>query len=264
MDVSFMATDLKKADPDRYLLSLFSPMASRPALWALFLFNHEIVRTRSVVSDTRLGLIRLQWWRDEIAKIYAGGDGGQIPILSTMAPVIHAQAVPQELFETLIYAREFDLEDVAPASVEGLRHYADFTTTPLNKIALRIVGEEATDAEIQAVSSNFGLIEVVRSVPLMLAEGRCYLPEDLLVKKNLTPKKIMDFNHKAEIIDVIKTLIKGIEPCRKPDSRFLKISQTMMHSYLNKLSKNDFDVFSAESQIPPSFLALRLWLSSLL
>ncbi|PZQ44035.1 MAG: phytoene/squalene synthetase, partial [Micavibrio aeruginosavorus] len=176
MDAPFLAADLKKADPDRYLLSLFAPRAVRPELWALFSFNAELVKTRSMVSNTQLGLIRLQWWRDEINKIYDGGDGGQIPQLSTLAPLIHRGDLPHEWFEALLYAREFDLEDVAPASAEGLKNYCDFTTTPLNQLMLKIVKEEALIDEIRQISTNFGLCETMRRVPLLLSQRRNLLP----------------------------------------------------------------------------------------
>lgn len=261
MDASFLATDLKKADPDRYLLSLFVPAKARAALWSLFLFNHELVRTRSMVTDTTIGLIRLQWWRDEIAKLYAGGDGGKVPILSTLASAIHAQNLPQEWFESLIYAREFDLENLAPASWEGLRNYADFTTTPLNRLALKIIDEEAKDDEIRQVSLNFGLLEAIRSVPFMLAEGRCLLPEAWFEAKSLSSQKAIDFNHEKEIVNMVQQAHSLIESYRKPKSRFLVIQQRMTFIYLDKIQKFEFDVFRSEVHVPPAFLALRLLLS---
>ena len=261
MDAHFLAADLKKADPDRFLLSLFASREHRPALWALFLLNHEIAKTRAVVSDTNLGHIRLQWWRDGLTNIYQGGNGGNIPVLSTLAPVIHAQTLPQEWFESLIYAREFDLEDVAPASLDGLRAYADFTTTPLNRLALKIVGQDASEGEITQISTNFGLIEAVRAVPLMLRQRRCLLPDDLLRAKNLSPQKIWDFNHKEEIVEIVEKILECVTPYRNPESRFLKIQQAMTLIYLNKIRKIDFDVFSVAMQVPPALFALRLTLT---
>jgi NADH dehydrogenase [ubiquinone] 1 alpha subcomplex assembly factor 6 len=258
MDAAFLAADLRRADPDRHLLSLFYPAPVRMPLQALFLLNHEIARTRSMVTDTNLGLIRLQWWRDEIAKIYAGKDSGQIPVLSTLAPAIGQGKLPFELFETLLFAREFDLEDVAPATFDGLRNYADFTTTPLNQLALKIVGEDAPIDEIRHISTNFGLFEVMRSVPYMLSQARCYLPQDHLTAKNLTPRKIIDFNHQKEISDIVKEISALIAPYRKPISRLLDRHQRMMLIYLKNLAKNKFDVFSADFQVPPPLLALRL------
>ncbi len=255
---SFLASDLKKSDPDRYLLSLFAPAAVRPALWVLFLFNHELVRNRSMVSETRLGLIRLQWWRDELTKIYDGGAGGQIPILSTLAPLIHNGTLPFEYFEALLYAREFDLEDVAPANFEGLKNYCDFTTTPLSRLALKIVGESANDDEIRQISTNFGLFEAIRNVPLLLSQGRCLLPQDMLNEKNLTSKKIIDFNYKTEIVEILQLMHAKIESYRKPDSAYLSRMQRMTFIYLDRFEKNGMNVFMPIMQTPPPFLALRM------
>lgn len=258
MPASFLGPDLKKADPDRYLLSLFAPQAVRSVLWALFLFNHELVRNRSMVSETRLGLIRLQWWRDELAKIYDGGAGGQIPILSTLAPLIHNGTLPFEHFEALLYAREFDLEDVAPSNFEGLKNYCDFTTTPLNQLALKIIGESAEIDEIRQISMNFGLLEAIRSVPLLLAQGRCLIPQNMLNKKNLTPKKIIDFNYKTEIIEILQLMRAQIESYRKPDSIYLSRMQRITSIYLDRFEKNGMNIFLPIMQTPPPFLALRM------
>lgn len=258
MTASFLAAELKKCDPDRYLLSLFAPLAARPALWALFLLKHEIARTRAMVSNTQLGLIRLQWWRDEIAKIYQGGGGGEIPILSTIAPAIRERGLPQDLFDTLIFAHEFDLEDMAPENFDGLRHYADFTTTPLNKLALKIIGEAASDEEIRHISMNQGLLGILRNVPLHLSERRCYLPRALLGEKNLTPERVMDFNHKQDVIGIVEHIASAIAPFRKPESRWLALLQRSTSMRLNKIRKLHFDVFDAKMQTPPAFVALRL------
>ncbi len=232
----------------------------RAVLIALFALNYEIARTREVVTDTRLGHIRLQWWRDEIAKIYDGGACGEIPALSTLAPLIHGGILSREYFDDLLYAREFDLEDAAPSSVDGLRNYAAFTVGPLNRLALEIIGEKADEAEIRHISTVFGLFQAIRSVPLMLARGQCLLPADMLARKNLTPQKIIDFNCKQEIVDVIEELIRGIESYRKPGNRFLALQQRQALIWLEYIKKNDFDVFSARAQLSPPFLALRLWL----
>src|SRR5512135_1463257 len=59
-------------DHDRYLTCLFAPDDRREALFAIFAFNHEVAKTREVVREPILGQIRLQWWRDSIAALYAG------------------------------------------------------------------------------------------------------------------------------------------------------------------------------------------------
>ncbi len=256
MGQTFLSADLRRLDYDRYLLSLFVPEAKRDAVQALFLFDHEIARTRSMVTDTNLGLIRLQWWRDEIARLYAGGDGGEIPILSTMAPLIHQQALPQDLFDHLIYAHEFDLEDVQPETMAGLRHYADFTTTPINRLALKMMGESAEDVEIGMISLNFGLIRLIRDVPLCLKENHCLLPKDHFNFQRSLKEKDGNIN---ELKGAIESVLSTIDSYRKPKNKFLAIQQRMTQIYLNKFNKLNFDLFDPRWSHPPAFFALRLW-----
>ncbi len=263
MDTAFLGAELRAKDPDRFLLSLFMPRPRRAAIQALFLLRYEISRTRDMVTDTNLGLIRLQWWRDEIARIYDGRGCGEIPILSTLAPAIRAQDIPQDWFNTLIYAHEFDLEDVAPETVEGLWKYADFTATPVTQIAMKILGETADPAQIQKISQNSAILEIIRSVPLMLSRHRCLLPRDMLALKNLSPQKIIDFNYKTEILEIVKTIVLTVQPYRKPKTRYLKYFQKMNNIYLKQIIKNDFDVFASSVQVQPAFMAVRMALPAL-
>ncbi len=258
MPLSYCANLVRQHDPNRFLLTLLMPTQKRESLWALFALNWDIARTRAMVTDTHLGLIRLQWWRDEIHKIYNGGTGGEVPALSTLAPVIHQQNIPQDWFDNLIYAREFDLEDVAPSTMEGLWNYLDFTTTPLTRISLKILGETAEEDEIRAISQNYALFEYIRGVPLMLSRGCCLIPQDLLADHGLTSQKIIDFNHQKQVVKILKIIEMRVSPYRKPSTLLLKKMQRMTAIYMNHLKRNHFDVFSPMGQAQPAFLALRL------
>src|SRR5690606_27697757 len=130
--------------------TLYMPPRVRPALWALYAFNYEIARTREVVTDTTLGLIRLQWWRDAVGGIFEGGAPEGNPVLAELAQAVAAHGLPREPFNNLVYAREFDLEDLQPAHMEGLLNYAAYTSAPLMELGLRcagsVGGEEGSDA----------------------------------------------------------------------------------------------------------------------
>ncbi len=262
MTNQFLGDALKKVDYDAYLLALFMPVKTREALWALFLLNHEVAKTRDMVTDTNLGFIRLQWWRDEIAKIYRHEPCGNIPVLSTLAPIIYQQNIPQTWFDDVLYAREFDLQGVAPANWMGLCNYAEFITAPLVRIALKIMGEDANEDEIRLISRNYGLQKIIRGVPYALSRGQNYLPEDMLNDMGLSSQKIIDYNHKEQIVEVIKTLFSHLGEQKRPKNKFLYMMQKITDIHLNKIRKNQFDVFLPVMHVLPSFFALRLWLAS--
>ena len=109
-ELTYCGKLVKEQDPDRFLISLFMPADKRADLWALFALNYEIAKTREVVTDTTLGLIRLQWWKDAIKSICEGREPPQNEILPDLASAIQTYHLPYEAFEKLITAREFDLE----------------------------------------------------------------------------------------------------------------------------------------------------------
>src|SRR3982750_3043368 len=105
------------------------PMATCPTadrregLFALYAFNHEVAKTREVVSEPILGQIRLQWWRDGIAAAYEGSPPRHA-VLDPLAEAGARHALSRDRFDTLIEARETDLTGEPPADRAALLAYA--------------------------------------------------------------------------------------------------------------------------------------------
>ena len=266
MTLTYCAKLIRQQDSDRYLLSLFAPPAQREALWALYAFNVEISKTRYVVSETQIGHIRLQWWRDAINEIYAGQSPRAHYVLKPLAEAIKTYDLPQQWFNDLIYAREFDLEGLAPDSLEGLLKYCAGVNAPLVHLTLKILNEPCNDTVVVGISSYYGLIGTLRAVPYMLSNEMVMIPQDVLRNNNLTSKKLIDFNKKAEIPQCIKSVFEAYEGlrydgCGQISSKFVRKMMKLTHIYERQIVQNDYDVFCPQVQMPPKFLALRLWLS---
>lgn len=246
-------------DPDRFLLSMFAPTDRREALWALFAFNYEIAKTREVVSETQLGLVRLQWWREAIGKIYETGEVLEHEILKALSVAIKTYELPRENFDTLVYAREFDLENVSPATLDGLLNYADFTSTPLMTLALLICGDEPDMEPVAAVAVNYALAGILRSVRLHAAQRRCYLPDDLMKEHGVNLTQLFDFGKeepglKSVVRNVAAHQVRDI----RPTSRFLKGTQVLSGIYMRQIRGLNYDVWGPKIAISPAFKVLRL------
>lgn len=263
-DLPYCGQLVKAQDPDRFLLSMFAPPDRRPALWALYAFNHEIARTREVVSETGLGLIRLQWWRDEIAKIYTGAPASDHEILRPLAEAVKAYALRRESFDVLLYAREFDLEDVRPANLEGLLNYADFTSTPLMRLALYICGGPAlAESEpAQPVAVNYALAGILRAVPFHARQRRCLLPEDLMEKHGQGLSALFDMKPAAGLPEIVKVVcgqkVEGI----KCGDRLLRATNALALLYLDQIRRLGHDVFSPKLLLPPPLKTLKILLAA--
>lgn len=173
---------VKDYDYDRYLISLCAPKAVQKYIWALLAFNYEISKTREIVTETQLGLIRLQWWREEIDKIYTGQVFKDNQILPALAEAIKEKELSKDSLETLLYAREFDLEDVAPENLEGLVSYADFTNTPLLTLMAQICGHDIDAEVLKHLGCAYGLIGVMRAIPFHATQSRSFLPSSLTME----------------------------------------------------------------------------------
>lgn len=267
MPLTYCGNIVRQQDSDRFLLSLFAPAKHRAALWALFAFNIEIAKTRYVVSETTIGQIRLQWWREAIAEIYDGKVARAHEVVSALAQVIKAYDLPQEWFNDLIYAREFDLEGLAPETFDGLMKYCEMTHAPLLRMVSKILGYEINDTDVVDSAIYYSFIGTVRSVPYMLSQGFVLLPKDVLSEFSLNPKNLIDFNKKEEIHQIIKELFSRYDKFRNGDfqrnkSKFLRKVNRMTFLYEKQIKSLDGDVFNDRLHITPKFMALRLWIGA--
>ncbi len=238
-----------------------APAKVKPALWALYAFNYEIAKTREVVSETTTGLIRLTWWREAIDEIYTGKSVRQHQVVQPLAQAIRTYDLPQSHFDTLIFAREFDVEDRSPATLEGFFHYADYTTTPLTDLSLRIIGAAQDEALTRAASIRYASAGLLRSVPYMLTQRRCYLPESVMALHGTSSQKMFDFRQTQQLPEVIQEIISVLPTVSKSSSRFLNSMNTLTDLYLAQIEKTGFDVFSPALIAPPPLKALRVWLA---
>src|SRR4051794_28190129 len=90
---------VRRHDRDRFLTALFAPAARREALFALYAFNFEVAKTREVVSEPMLGQIRLQWWREAVDEIFAGGRVRSHEVVQPLAEAIRGGRLSRTHFD---------------------------------------------------------------------------------------------------------------------------------------------------------------------
>ncbi|HRQ61674.1 MAG TPA: squalene/phytoene synthase family protein, partial [Alphaproteobacteria bacterium] len=192
--------------------------------------------------------------------IYADGKVPEHEVLQPLAQAITGRRLTQEHFDKLIYAREFDLEDVMPTTVEGLINYADFTSTPLMNLALEVMGENPAQYAVQPVAVNYALAGILRAVPFFAAQRRCLLPENLMVKYGV--KKLYELKPQGDLPAVIRDVAEQFVPGLKPAQPFLKLSDTLAGMEMRRLKACGFNPFRPTLRKPLPFKALRLFLSN--
>lgn len=251
-------------DPDRYLLSMFYPPEVRAHLWSLYAFNHEIAKTREVVTDTNIGLIRLQWWRDALGDFFEKNEVKKHDVMTGLAAVIWRYNLQRDVFDHLIYAREFDLEDRQPGSLEGLCNYVDYTHTPLLRMAVIVAGEDPDDPALQPVAMAYALAGLIRAVPYHMSQSRCFMPEDLMRRAGINFGTLQIGQSKDDFIPVITAVRDKAEDLLRQahqtkQGRMVRLHRVMTEQYLNKIKRLHDNCYDVRLSAPPVLRAIALW-----
>jgi phytoene synthase len=203
-DADFCADQVRRFDHDRWLAALFAPAEARRGMLALLAFNLELARTREQVSEPMLGEIRLQWWRETIAGVFAGKPRQQ-PIAKELAAAVAGYGPAHYHFERLIDARTQDLYEAPPADLAALEAYADATAASLSNLCLTVlgVGDSESFAAARSAAIAWALVGLARAVPFHATLRRVHLPADLLTAQGASAEDVIHGRKPAAIRQVI-------------------------------------------------------------
>ncbi len=179
---SYCEQEVRDADKDRFLATLFAPAAYRPPLFALYAFNIEIARVAEIVSQPMPGEIRLQWWR-EVLEGERAGEAAAHPVASALLETKRHHQLPPAPFAELIEARITEIYDDPLATEHDLETHAARSGATLFLLAARILND-GRDPPIEALAGHAGiayaLTGLLRAFPHDVARGKVYLPTELL------------------------------------------------------------------------------------
>ncbi len=182
----------REGDPDRSLAALFAPPEARAALFALYAFNVELARIAEQVSEPDLGAIRLQWWREALERSAKGWITGH-PVGDAFGAIMRRRGLSPRHIAALIDARNFDIAERIMLDWPALEAYLRDTATALFFLAAEIVGAQGKTLERASQSAGlaYGLVGLMRALPIHAAQGRVYLPVDALVRHGTSPEDIL-------------------------------------------------------------------------
>ncbi len=206
--LSHCAAAVRQEDHDRFLTALFAPDGAREDLFALYAFNFEIASTREKVSEALIGEIRLQWWRDAIAEIYAGRPRDH-PVVGALARAVERHGLSRDLLDRMIDARRLDFAETPPKDLDALRDYAVDSSSGLMILALEVLA--ARDLQTEQIAHQAGiawaLAGLVRAAPAHGAQGRLHLPGDILGQAGVDPYAAMRWRDGEAMRAVVSRLV---------------------------------------------------------
>ena len=280
--MDYIASLVSHDDRDRFLTAQFAPAEARADVLALYAFNVEVARIRESVSETLVGAMKLQWWRDLIATIYDRGAAPSAeslagtplkgnPVVEALAAAISRHGLTRAYFETLLEARARDLEEDPPTDVLELEAYAEGTSASLTWLALEALGvrDEASRGAGRHVGIAWALTGLLRAVLYHARVNRFLLPADLLTKAALTTYDVKERKNAERVAGVVAEiaviarahLAKAREYRGQVDRKALPalLPAVLADGYLYALSRHKFDVFDPRHGLQRPAVGRLIW-----
>jgi len=170
---------------------------------ALYAFCREVDDVVDETSDAQLARTQLDWWREEISRLYSGNP--QHPVTLALAPATNRYNLPEEHFLEIIDGMEMDLLYDSYPSFKELSLYCHRVASIVGIMAAEIFGYEnrATLKYAHNLGMAFQLTNILRDVHEDLCRGRLYIPLDELEQRGVTANELQTGKHS----DAIKHLL---------------------------------------------------------
>jgi squalene synthase HpnC len=166
------------------VLSAFLPRHVRPHLSAIYAFCRGVDDLGDeFAGDRRRALAD---WRNELQNAFAGTPTH--PVFRALQVTIQRFALPYEEFDKLIHANEMDQEHVRYQTIADTLNYCAHSANPVGRLVLGLFQYRDAErlARSDAICTGLQLANFLQDLPIDLARGRSYWPEDDYQRFGLT------------------------------------------------------------------------------
>ena len=178
-----------------YYSFLFLPPERRRAITALYAFCREVDDAVDEPSDPSAARAALQWWRGEVARLFAGDP--QHPVTRALAPWTDAYGVDEARLNEIMDGLEMDLNQTRYLDFAGLRQYCHRVAGVVGALAAGIFGfrNPGTLDYAERLGLAFQLTNIIRDVGEDARHERIYLPMDELKRFEVSAADILNGRH---------------------------------------------------------------------
>ena len=168
-DLNACAAIVQRGDPDRFMAAMAAPLAARRVLFPLYAFNVEVARAPWVTQETMIAEMRLQWWRDAVGEIAAGGPVRRHEVITPLAGVLATDMAAK--MDEFVAVRRWDIYKDPFEDAVHFERYIDQTAGTLMWVSARLLGPAAEDV-VRHVGYAGGVAAWLRAIPDLEARGR--------------------------------------------------------------------------------------------
>jgi 15-cis-phytoene synthase len=173
-----------------YYSFMFLPPERRRAITALYAYCREVDDAVDECSDPGIARTKLAWWRDEVARLYAGNP--QHPVTRALADVVAPYGITQDQLLMVIDGMAMDLDYNRYPDFATLQTYCHRVAGVVGLMSARIFGytDPRTLEYAAGLGLAFQLTNIIRDVGEDARRNRIYLPLDEIAQAGLDASQI--------------------------------------------------------------------------
>ena len=186
-----------------YYSFLFLPPEKRRAITALYAFCREVDDVVDECTDTSVARMKLAWWRQQIAAVFAAqssnesdnepGNKPTHPVAKALVAVTRSFNLSAGQLNEIIDGMEMDLDHNRYADFKTLQLYCHHVAGVVGQLSAQIFGycDRNTLQYAHDLGLAFQLTNIIRDVGEDARRDRIYLPQDELARFGVSSADIL-------------------------------------------------------------------------
>ena len=233
-----------------YYLVRFSPQSLRSALGVLFAWFAEMEKLHGI-SDAGVARTRLQWWRDEIARVRRGD--ASHPLGREMQAHLAKRILADEALPRIMNATDSHLAAGVLHDEQALAGHLQGTW---GELALLLQSMRDVDAagNLRGCGAYFGAVEILRRLGGEIRQPRPRIPTGTVRRLQTAPVA----GH-AEIVKLLCDRAERLRPAEPPPRGMAKAMVRLGDARLKEIRRGGTAVLESEMDLTPIRLLWIVW-----
>jgi 15-cis-phytoene synthase len=259
-----------------YYSFLFLPPERRRAITALYAFCREVDDAVDEPADPQVARAKLQWWRQEVAQLYAGN--AQHPVTKALVPAIGPFNIQQRQLGAIMDGMEMDLTQTRYPDFESLQVYCHRVAGVVGLLAASIFGyrNPKTLEYAEKLGLAFQLTNIIRDVGEDARKDRIYIPADEMQRFGVSEAQILNAQHTEGFSHLIEFQARRVRGCYAEalaalpaeDRRAQRpglVMAAIYHTLLEEIGRDGYQVLTRRTRLTPIrklWIAWKTWVTA--
>ncbi|MDX8411600.1 MAG: presqualene diphosphate synthase HpnD [Mariprofundaceae bacterium] len=252
---------------------LLLPEDQRRAMMALYSFCREIDDIADEVPDQQVATVKMQFWRDEIGRVFAGKP--RHPVGKELAWALQQYALDEKVFHEVINGMIMDIARIPMVKSSDLELYCYRVAGAVGLLSVEIFGY--SNARSRDFATSLGdalqLTNILRDLKEDAERGRIYIPQEERIRFGVADQDFIDgnfndamsgllthFGDKAE--GLYQQALQLLPNEDRVSLRPSMIMGSIYYAYLQRLRQAQFNAWGQPIHLLPArkmWIAWRVW-----